>query len=82
MLSQFKFFNGTGIFVFGYRTNFFVFQFLCIPQPVYCELVQLGQENIELLTDESGCVVTVKEKRDYDNGSKSGNILIRVRTAA
>ena len=41
--------------------------------------MQLGQENIELLTDESGCVVTVKEKRDYDNGTKSGNILIRVR---
>ena len=56
-----------------------MFQFLCIPQPVYCELMQLGQENIELLTDESGCVVTVKEKRDYDNGTKSGNILIRVR---
>ena len=54
-----------------------LFQFLCIPQTVYCELVQLGQENIEFLTDESGTVVTVKEKRD-DNGSKSGNILIRV----
>ena len=45
---------------------------------MYCELVQHGKENIEAVCDEAGEVVTVKEKRDYDNGTKSGNIVIRV----
>nr|CAB3265438.1 rap guanine nucleotide exchange factor 2-like [Phallusia mammillata] len=52
-------------------------QFLCIAQQEYYDVLHQGQENIQNITDESGQIVMVKEKREFDGGAKKGNIVIR-----
>lgn len=61
--------------------GFFFVKFLCIAQQEYYDVLHQGQENIQNIKDETGQIVMVKEKREFDGGAKKGNIVIRVSVA-